>query len=79
MIATTYKDITVLSIAANGNEMSFSSDTGMAECLVIARKQDIDETAESQVCFASLSTVRRHLRKPPRWPATSVAAFTRGE
>ena len=32
-----YADLTVLSIAANGKEMSFSSDTGMAECLVIAR------------------------------------------
>ena len=33
-----YAGLTVLSIAANGKDMSFSSDTGMAECLVIARK-----------------------------------------
>ena len=33
-----YSDISVLSIAANGKDMSFSSDTGMAECLVVARK-----------------------------------------
>ncbi len=39
MMATQYTDLTVLSIAANGNDMSFSSDTGMAECLVIARKK----------------------------------------
>ena len=30
----------MLSIAANGRDMSFSSDTGMAECLIIARKTD---------------------------------------
>ena len=34
MIAQGYTDLTVLSIAANGKDMSFSSDTGMAECLV---------------------------------------------
>ena len=38
MLSDNYTDLTVLSIAANGKEMSFSSDTGMAECLVIARK-----------------------------------------
>ena len=39
LLATDYTDLTVLSLAANGREMSFSSDTGMAECLVIARKR----------------------------------------
>ncbi len=38
MLESGYTDLTVLSIAANGMDMSFSSDTGMAECLVIARK-----------------------------------------
>ena len=38
MLADDYADLEVLSIAANGKDMSFSSDTGMAECLVIARK-----------------------------------------
>ena len=38
MLETGYSDISVLSIAANGRDMSFSSDTGMAECLIIARK-----------------------------------------
>ena len=38
MIATKYTDVTVVSIAANGSDMCFSSDTGIAECLVIARK-----------------------------------------
>ena len=39
MLAEDYTDLDVLSIAANGPDMAFSSDTGMAECLVIARKQ----------------------------------------
>ena len=38
MLTQDYGNISVLSIAANGRDMSFSSDTGMAECLVIARK-----------------------------------------
>ena len=43
MVAQGYTDLTVLSIAANGKDMSFSSDTGMAECLVIARKMMKDD------------------------------------
>ena len=39
MMSKGYSDLTILSIAANGNDMSFSSDTGMAECLVVARKR----------------------------------------
>ena len=39
LLATDYTDLTVLSLAANGRNMSFSSDTGMAECLVIAHKR----------------------------------------
>ena len=39
LLASDYEDVVVLSIAANGEDMSFSSDTGMAECLVIARKR----------------------------------------
>ena len=38
MMAQDFTDMMVLSIAANGRDMSFSSDTGMAECLVLARK-----------------------------------------
>ena len=39
MLDGDYTDMTVLSIASAGeSEMSFSSDTGMAECLVIARR-----------------------------------------
>ena len=38
MMSQDYEDLAILSIATNGTDMSFSSDTGMAECLVIARK-----------------------------------------
>ena len=38
MLERGYTDLNVISIAANGDDMSFSSDTGMAECLVVARK-----------------------------------------
>ncbi len=49
-----YTDVTVLSIAANGRDMSFSSDTGMAECLVIARKLKQDEIPQDWAHFTSL-------------------------
>ena len=54
MLTKEYTDVEVLSIAANGHNMSFSSDTGMAECLVVARKIKIEETLQNRVCFTSL-------------------------
>ena len=54
MLATGYTDLTVLSIAANNKDMSFSSDTGMAECLVIARKFEEGETVVARRHFTSL-------------------------
>ena len=54
MLATNYSDLTVLSIAAADNDdLSFSADTGMAECLVIARK--LREGAAHRVHFVSLT------------------------
>lgn len=41
LLERNYTDISVLSIAANGKDMSFSSDTGMAECLIVARKRNV--------------------------------------
>ena len=55
MLGKWYTDLQVLSIAANGSEMSFSSETGMAECLVIARKLKQDEAAQGRAHFTSLS------------------------
>ena len=54
MLARDYTDVTVLSIAANGRDMSFSSDTGMAECLVIARRLEADEKPGERVGFTTL-------------------------
>ena len=55
MLADNYTDATVLSIAANGRGMSFSSDTGMAECLVVARKNAApDKRSTSRAQFTSL-------------------------
>ena len=51
MLESDYSDASVLSIAANGADMSFSADTGIAECLVVARKnQDKDVSG----CLISL-------------------------
>ena len=55
MIARDYTDVTVLSIAENDREMAFSSDTGMAECLVIARRLRVDEKPNDAYRFISLS------------------------
>ena len=54
MLADDYTDLAVLSIAANGMDMSFSSDTGMAECLVVARKRGGDAPAMRRTHFTSL-------------------------
>ena len=54
LLATGYTDLTVLSLAASGRDMSFSSDTGMAECLVIARKRRPDEAQAQRAMFVSL-------------------------
>ena len=55
LIATRYTDVTVVSIAANGKDMSFSSDTGIAECLIIGRKLRNKEKAGLRADFVSLA------------------------
>ena len=69
MIARHYTGLSVLTIAAADNdEISFSADTGMAECLVIARKLRPDETAKDRASFTSLRN------RPQGFPnATSLA------
>ena len=54
LIATQCTDVTVVSIAANGHDMSFSSDTGMAECLVIGRSLATGERPSGRGTFISL-------------------------
>ena len=54
MITRGYKDLTVLTIAAADNDdLSFSSDTGMAECLVIARRLKEGESLDERARFTS--------------------------
>ena len=56
MLVNHYTDFTVLSLAdANNDDLSFSSDTGMAECLVIARKINLNEKAVLRSDFVSLN------------------------
>ncbi len=54
-LAENYTDLTVLSIAGSDNDqLSFSADTGMAECLVIARKVRQAEATPGRGHFVSL-------------------------
>ena len=56
MLTKDYSDLIVLSIAAsNLNDMSFSADTGLGECLIIARKRGVGEAKAHQMRFASLT------------------------
>ena len=52
-LAKNYADIYLLSIASNGRDMAFSSDTGIAECLVLARKLQNGEISSNRSVFAS--------------------------
>ena len=54
LVATEYTDVTIVSIAANGYAMSFSSDTGIAECLVIGRKVARHKKPSGRGAFISL-------------------------
>ena len=54
---TEYTDLRIVSLAATGAGMSFSADTGMAECLVVARKRAEDTTGES--CHRAFVSLRR--------------------
>ena len=55
MLARDYADLEVCSIAANRKDISFSFDTAIAECLVVARKRREDEESASAVKFISLT------------------------
>ena len=69
MLARGYTDLTVLSIAAADNDhLSFSADTGMAECLVIARKLKEAESSTQRAHFVSLG------RRPQGFPHASAIA-----
>ena len=53
LIASHYNDIAIVSIAANGDDMAFSADTGMADCLVIGRKITPPEKPSHRAKFIS--------------------------
>ena len=54
LITKRYTDLTIVSISANGKDMSFSSDTGIAECLIIGRKLRNKEASGLRADFVSL-------------------------
>ena len=55
LIATQYTDATIVSIASIGKGMAFSSDTGIAECLIVARKLEPEEEPRQRAEFVSLT------------------------
>ncbi len=55
LIATQYTDATIVSIASTGRDMAFSSDTGIAECLIVARKLEPEEEPRQRAEFVSLT------------------------
>ena len=54
MIAENYADVTIVSIAAEGNDTAFSSDTGIAECLVVGRRRAKNDRLTGRARFVSL-------------------------
>ena len=54
MIDCNYSEVSVFSIGANGRDASFSSDTGISECLVVARKLNEIHDPRSNSRFATL-------------------------
>ena len=54
MLAQNYQAVTIVSIAANDKDMTFSSDTGIAECLVVARKVTEDNLRATRAHFVCL-------------------------
>ena len=72
MMAENYADVTIVSIAANGTDMSFSSDTGVAECLVIGRRLVKGEKSSGRARFISLR--RRPRSFAEAWEIATVIA-----
>ena len=75
LLATEYTDLTVLSIARYdrddpgvARDLAFSSDTGMAECLVVARKRLKPADEAQRGTFVSL------FRRPPGLAQASAVA-----
>lgn len=57
LVATKYTDVTIVSISSTGMEISFSSDTNIAEVLLVARKRDSSLVGQvSRARFVSLAS-----------------------
>ena len=69
-LAENYTDVNVLSIAANNRDIAFSSDTSMAECLIVARKLEGNETSSDRAIFTSFK------RRPQGFAHAAVAVPT---
>ena len=55
-LAELYRDVQILSIAATGSQdRAFSADTGMAECLILARKQGEVALGSERIRFDNLA------------------------
>ena len=69
MLLYEYTKLDVLSIASSGDDdLSFSADTGLAECLVVARKREDGDPPTTGIRFTSLT------RRPPGFAHASVIA-----
>ena len=57
LLLTSYTDLEVLSISAAGTrDISFSADTGLGECLILARKNPDAEERAKEIRFTSLTS-----------------------
>ena len=54
MLNECYTDVSVVSIADNGHNIAFSSNTAMGDCLIVARKMKEENGVEKKVNFTSL-------------------------
>ncbi len=72
MLAENYDDISILSISAGNGGIAFSSDTGIAECLVIARKVEKHDSASNRSEFISFN------RRPSGFAQSAVVAHEIG-
>ena len=71
LIATKYTDVTIVSIASTGTEMSFSSDTNIAEVLLVARKKESPTpSSKCRARFVSLT------KKPSSFASSLLTAHS---
>ena len=54
MLTASYTNLSVITLTGDDGKIAFSSDTSIAECLVVARKLKPDESPSSRAQFVSL-------------------------